>query len=341
MSTTLISDLYTPTVALEYARQAFSTSLELMGNAMGPGQEAPIQLVNPGDLTNGGVYLDSPVYTRISSLVTKRDRTSVAGITGLKLAGVNEKGVLMSKKVGHVEYTPDAEFLSKARPGDISREVGLQAGEAAAAQIQSSVINALIGALAAMTTTAHTSTIWAAGARTNLTPSALVGALQLMGDFQSKIKHWLMRSEGSTDLFSDAIGRGYQGVGDQALQGDRSRNTLGRGFSVVDDAILTVADAGFDKYITIGLGQMSVRVMIVRPLFFYEEVQYVNTEQVTRHIRADFDFLIQIPGFEYDSATAGANPTDTVLSTSTSWLPRYTSAKEVPIVNIIHNYSGN
>ncbi len=338
MATTLLSDLYTPTVAMEYARQSFSTSLELFNNAMGGNN--PIEIVNPGDFAEGGVAIDVPVFKRIASLITRRDLTSVGAITGLKLDGTNDQGVLCSKKVGHVEYATDAEWLSKAKKGDISREVGIQAGEGAMAVIQSAVISALIGAVGAMTSSLHTSTVWATGARTNLSPSVLVGGLQLMGDFQQKIIHWLMRSESQTDLFVDAIGRSYDAVGGAALQGDRARNTIGRGFSIVDDSNLTVADGGFDKYLTLGLGKGAIRVIIARPLMFYDELQYVNTEQVTRHIRGDFDFLLQVPGFKFD-ASGQANPSDATLATTGNWTPNYSSHKEVGIVKIVHNYSGN
>ena len=78
-------------------------------------------------------------------------------------------------------------------------------------------------------------------------------------------------------------------------------------------------------------------MFITRPLFFYPEVQYVNTETVTRHIRGDFDFLVQIPGFGYNSANGGANPSTTVLATANSWTPNYAYAKEVQIVSATHN----
>ena len=338
---TLPADLFIPEVCFEYARQAFTTSLEMLQNLMGPSLDNPIQLVTPGDAAEGGQYVQQPVFKRIASLITKRDLTSFAAVDGLKLEGVNDQGVLISKKVGPVFYTPDAEYISKASPGQISAEFGKQAGENAVSQLQTSIINAIIGALSAMTQTAHTSTSWATDARTNLSPTVLTNALYLMGDFSGKIKHWVMRSESERDLFTDAQGRSYAGVGNLALAGNRNTNDLGLGHSVIDNAILTVADSGFDKYITVGLGPVAVRVFITRPLFFYPEVQYVNTEVVSRHMRGDMDYIIQIPGFAYVNGTGGANPTDAVLSTTSSWTPNYSSHKEVLMVNAVHNYSGN
>ena len=340
---TLPGDLFVPEVALQYARQAFTSSLELIQNVFSSDPNSPIQIVNPGALTEGGQYLQAPTFKRISSLVSRRDLTSFAANDLLKLTGVNDIGVLVNCKVGPLGYTPDAEYLSKASPGDISAEIGKQAGEQSLYQMQTMVISAVMGALSAMTQTLHTLNVYTlnsgAGAKNLLTPGVLTRTLALMGDMQAKIRHWLMHSQVEVDMFTDAQGRSFTGVGDVALAGNRNTNTLGRGHSVVDDANLAVAGTGsnYTTYTSLGFGTACAKIFITRPLFFYPEVQYVNTETVTRHIRGDFDFLIQIPGFGYTSSNGGANPSATVLGTTNSWTPNYTSAKEVQIVSVTHN----
>lgn len=339
MSTSLVSDFFVPEVALEYARQAFVTSMDFFNQAFASGEGAVVSVVDPEALTEGGQFIQTPILKRISSLVSRRDLTSVAGITGLKLEGTQGRAALVNKKVGHVEYTPDAEWLSKLQPGQISQEVGQQAGEESASAIQSSVLNAISGAIDAVAASAHTHSVWAAAVRTNLSPSLLQAGRMLLGDFLSRIGLWVLRSESFSDLFLDAIGRSYDAVGGMALRGDPATNTLGKPFAMLDNAILTTADAGFDKYHTLGLGAGVAKVRIVRPLTFYPEVQYINTEQVTRHIRADFDYMVEIPNFAFDASTP--NPTDANLADSTKWTPVYGSHKEFAAVKITHNYSGN
>jgi hypothetical protein len=342
MAVTEASDLFIPEVAMDYARQQFVQSLEVY-NLIGGSEAYPIVAVNDPVFSVEGQYLQRPVFKRIgSNLVARRDVTSVAGITSQELTGDNEIMVKIHRR-SNAAVSKDAARLSRATAEEISAEIGRQVGEEYALNIQTTLINAILGMIAGSTTT-HTLTLWNAAARTNLSPDVLNQMLNVMGDQREKFRlgaTLITRSECMKDLVGDAIGRGYPGVGDQALKGAMMTNTLGMPFAMADLADLTVADAGFDKYISILLGANAVQIQFTLPMTFYPIFTPVETEQVVDYIRCDMDFAIGCHGAKWDFASGGANPDNTALALSTNWDSTYSNHRELRAVECVHNYSGN
>jgi hypothetical protein len=133
--------------------------------------------------------------------------------------------------------------------------------------------------------------------------------------------------------------QGVQGIADNASRGDNP-HTLGLDFAIADDAALTLADAGFDKYYTLLLGpncmELDIIAMEFTPLWMNPKAE--NVEFV---LRGDVDFEIRIPGFQWDVVSAGTNPDLTAASLSTNWDPTYTDHREVLAAMGVHNYSDN
>lgn len=348
MAVTLPSDFFLPQLALQYMRQGFYESLQPMQRLVSSTDpNAPICLVNDPTM-EVSQYVQGPTFARMgTSAVSLRDITSNSAATVVKLTAQNDVGVKCHRKAGPFEWTLDAARLAGLGNDDMSRaaavtaEIATQVGEYLALNVQTSMINAIKGMVEAITGTAHTSSVWASGARTNISPSQLNTALNLMGDARDYITAWLMRSETVQDLYSDAIGRSYPNVGDRALAGDTDTNTLGRVKAMRDDASMNASPGGFQKYWTFGLGPQALYLYFTQPLTMYDPYVATDRETVTIRLRWDFDFEIRGRGLAWNSGAGGANPTDTALSTSANWTPTYTSHKEVRLVEIIHNYSGN
>jgi hypothetical protein len=345
MAVTIPTDLFIPEVATEYSRQAFVQSLEAYGLMGSAGSGAPIEMMNDPVFNVEGQYIQRPVFKRMgSSLVTRRDLTSTSAVTPLELLGDNEIGVKVHRKIGPVDITVDAARLSRATPEEISAELGKQFGEELALNAQETFLNALNGIADGMTSTAHTSTVWAAAIRTNLSPDVINGGLNKMGDKREAFRRgarMILRSESVQDLFVDSMGRSYDAVGGQSLNNGTLANSLGIPPVTVDSAALTVTDAGFDKYITLLVGPGALQVWWTLPMTIYPMFQVIDTEQVINRWRADADFAIGTHGAKYDTANGGVNPTDGTLATGSNWDPVYSNHREVPIVKIVHNYSGN
>jgi len=349
MAVSMPSDVFIPQLVLGYARQAFTDSIEPLSKLAGPSPNAPIRLTNQ-DAFMAGQYVQGPTFKRIGSLVSRRDITSNSAATPLKLEATNNIGVKLHKKIGPVEFTYDAQRLAglgaDAIRGLFSQEVGRQAGEAMAYAVQGDVIAALSGIADGMAATAHTLTVWAAsGTRVNLSPSLLNRGLSLLGDARDRFRRFagvIARSESVEDLFGTALGAGFPGVADVAQgQGSLQTNTLGMPLAVVDDPTLTVADAGWDKYITMLVGPGALDVGFTLPMTIYEPFVDTSRETVTVRWRADFDFVLRASGATWDTANGGANPNTATLATGSNWDPTSSSNKEVPVVKLVHNYSNN
>ncbi len=344
-----VSDLFVPEVAMYYASQRFTQSLGLMQELMGPaGSGAPIEIMDNllMGFGNQGQYVQRPVFKRIgSSLVARRDITSNADTTPVNMTGDNEIAVKCNRRIGPLDFTADAVELTRATPEEFSAEFGKQVGEEVALNLQTSIISAAVGIIGGVTASANTNSVWSATVRTNLSPSVLNSTLELMGDERERFRsqaRLLTRSECLTDMISDATGRAYSGMGDLALQGDTSRNTYGLGKPVtVDAAALTVADAGFDKYLALILGAGFIQVWFSKPLHFYNPFQTTLPEQVLNRWRGDLDFIIGTHGAKWDTLNGGANPTDAALATTTNWDANFSRHQEVRGLLAVCNYSGN
>ena len=337
MAVTTASDLFIPEVSAEYGRQAFVDNLSLMALMGGAG--APIELANDPVLATSGEYGQRPVFKRISSLVTRRDLSSVAAVTDLELVGGNEQVVKVHKKVGGVAYTLDAGRVSKASAEQISAEIGRQAGEAVSLAVRETLLNAIRGGIAAMSATAHTRTVWNASSRTNLSPEEIESLMDLLGDRREMMSALITRSQPLGDLIRNYQGRGVSGIADVQLARRSIQDTTGRAIYMADSAALTTSDAGFDKYHTLALGPGAVQLGFSLPLTIYPPFLDTSLEQVLVRWRADVDYWIGIRGLAYQ--VGGANPTDAALLSSANWGVVYTDHREVLLAELVHNYSAN
>jgi hypothetical protein len=335
---TLPGDLFVPEVALAAFQCEFVSSLAAM-KFIGQGPGYPIQITGFDRLVSGGQFVTVPVVSRISNLETRRDVTSEALVNTLKFASRNDRGVLINRKIGPVSISKSAEDLSIMQPGQLENLFGTQAARVVMETIQSFAIRAAYGACAAVTTSAHTKSVWATDARTNLSTALLALIRAKMGDAASQIVAWVMRSEPYfIDLITAQLGAGVTGIADVVAAGG-APHTLGGGYAVVDEAILTAADSGYDKYYTVGLGEGAIKIEFTRPMEIYPPQVELRSENKQIIFRGDYDFALQVPGMAFSSGVA--NPTTTNIADSSNWTPTYGDHREVRIVLGEHNYSGN
>lgn len=336
MAETTQTDLLIPEVCANYSRQAFVEVLDLLQWIGAPGSGAPIELMNDPVFASEGEYFRMPVFKRITSLGSRRDLTSVSTVTNLELTGGDEKAVKVNKKLGPVAYSLDAGRMTRASAEEISAEIGKQFGEYTGLMLRDSLISAIRGAVAAMTSTLHTKDVWSATVRTNMTRSLVNAIKSLFGDSREKMKYCLMRSESMQDLVDEYLSAGVTGIADVATRDGIVMQTLGLALSMCDSSVLTTADAGFDKARAIVMGPGAVRCGFSTPLTVYPPYLDTSTEQVLVRARADVDYWIGIRGMGWNST---ANPTDSTLSTSGSWSVVYSDAREVLLGELIHNAS--
>ncbi len=339
--TSLASDFSpVPQVMLAHTRQAFvARSNAMLGLMAGsPGSGAAIEQIGDPGFGMGGQYLEAPGIAN-SIAVNSRDITSTSGLTAQKLAGFNNRGVVVHRRTDLVEFADDTRWAGWNRE-QLSAECGKQLGEKLVDDMLSTVIAALIGACDAVGSSAHIYSPWSATVRTNLSPSVIDAARQLMGDRGDILKFLITRSQSMVDLRADAVGRSYDAVGGRALAGADGTNIFGLVHALRDDANLTASDAGFDKYITLLLGAGAISIGFPQAVEI-ETIRVISNETKSTQWRADWSLSVQVPTMQYDGSSSNANPSNSGLATAANWTDNTTSDKEVPIVKIVHNYSGN
>jgi hypothetical protein len=342
----LPADLYNPVLAAEALFYNWYENLGVMKNLAGPAG-MPIKLNSKVDiLKGGGQYLDVPVFSPISSLDTRRDLTSASDVTPLKVATRNDNGVRISRKIGPFSFTKSAEWLNRAvgNPGILSAYFAREAMNNMMLTIRNFALASLKAALLGSSGTPHVVSVWAAAARTNLTTGLLNQVKATMGDRMEVFDPglgaaWALRPESYGDLVNSQLASGVQGIADRAA-GTGTPLTLGLPYQLASDAALTTADAGFDKYYSMLMGPECIEVDLIEmemtPLWMNPKAE--NVEFV---LRADYDFNVRIPGFQWDKTNGGANPTLTAAGTTTNWDVTYTDAREVLAAIAEHNYSAN
>jgi hypothetical protein len=334
---TLPSDLLVPTVATDAFQAAFVTSLDAMG-LVGQGEGSPIRIYGLEKLRVGGQHIQVPVLERVASLESRRDLTSQSLVDTKKFGYRNDRGVLVNRKIGPISWTRSASDISGLSPQVFSTWFGVQAARLVLETVQQFAISAAMGSVQAVSASAHTKSVWAAAARTNLTTSLLAQIVAKMGDAMQNITAFVTRSEPHNDLVLAQLGAGYAGMGDVAAAGGVIQY-LGRIKAIVDDAALTAADAGYDKYYALGLGASAMELEFIRPLEIYPIQTEVRAENVQFIVRGDYDFALRVPGMAFSAAVA--NPTAANLADSGNWTPTYGDHRECKIVLGEFNYSGN
>lgn len=346
MAQTLPSDLYDPVNALRYASYQFYENLGVMNNLMSTSGSAPVKFnANRAILQSGGAYLHAPVLKPMTTIETRRDLTSTSDATPIAIQSRDDIGVRVSRKLGPASFTKSAQWLSGLRGGELEQFFATEAVNRMMLSMRNFVLATAKAAISNMTSTLHTKSVWNASTRTNLTSSLLASTRALLGD-RSQIFEpgsgagWVFRSESFyTDLCQFQLTQGVTGIADKLSNGGGPL-TLGLPYAIADDAALTTADAGFDKYYTLLLGAGAIEIDLIN-LEFTPLWMNPKAENVEFVLRGDYDFEVRIPGFKWDTSGGGSNPTLTTAGTAAYWVITYSDHREIPMAVAEHNYSGN
>lgn len=325
-----------PQILRAKMRQRFVARSLRMGSLFGP--SGAFVLAGLEGFAQGGRYIDQPILKN-SLTINRRDIESTATITPEKLTGANNKGVVVHRRSGLVDFSDDTMWAGWSRE-ELSGALGEMLADKMLDDLISTAIAASRGAIGAVGSSAHIHSVWvASGERILLSPSVIRGARLKMGDHGDQLTMMLARAESYDDLRGDAEGRSYDAVGGQALAGRDGTNQYGLAHAVRNDASLTTSDAGFDKYHTLLLGPGFMRIGMPQAVEI-ETVRELGQETKRTQWRADWSPSIHVPTMEYDSTDGGANPTVAALRTTANWIDNTTDANEVPGVEIVHNAAG-
>lgn len=272
---------------------------------------------------------------KISSLIARRDTTSVAAATDLAVPMDENVSVKLNRKIGPVAQTLDAWRKAALPFGDaaagddgqraFSRYLGAMVAKDVSVEMLDSALLALRVVLENVNTNSQRFTIAANG---TMTTAALVSTLAKMGDAANRVRAWVMHSKVFFDLVQYQINPANNGdpVAAGIVVGGMPAS-LGRPIYVTDSASLLVAGTP-DLYRTIGLVDESV-VMENSEAQETAFTLVTGLENLVGRLQGEYAYNMGIKGMKWDVANGGANPNNTALSTATNWDQAATSAKDL------------
>jgi len=288
-----------------------------------------IQLISEG---HEGDYQKEAFYDVVSSLVGRRDTTSVSSQTDTALTADELIGVKLNRKVKPISQALDAWRKIGKTNSELSYVVGKQMAKAIAQDKLERALSALQAKLDA------TSALEVDKSGTGgLLTEYLVQALAKAGDKGKDIACWFMHSNCFYELMEDQIadtGSVYSAVGAQILTG--SPATLGRPVVVTDSSYLKITDgvsSGVDKYSTLGLFRGAAVVKESERLEVVTDL-VTGLENLAYRLQGEYAFTLSLRGCEYKTAT-GANPSDANVATGSNWTTQVADNKLLPGVIVL------
>ena len=266
-------------------------------------------------------------FTQITSLVSRRDVTSVASVTDQKMAQGEHADVKINRKIGPVANTLDSFRKISVDPQEMSFLLGQQIGKAVALDYVNTTVKSLVAALGNVTST----NAYDYSATGTMNHNVLVSGLSKMGDNAKSVVCWVMHSKVYFDLLGQAITDKIINVADVAIaQG--TVQTLGRPVIITDAADLLVAGTP-NNYFTLGLveGGATVKESEEKEIV---SLLITGLENLVMRIQGEYAFNMQLKGMSWDTANGGVNPLDATLATSANWLQAATDSRSLPGVRI-------
>jgi hypothetical protein len=253
-----------------------------------------------------GDYEEEAFVKSISTLVSRRDITSVSAATDLAVTQADELRIKLNRKIGPVAQTLNAWEKIGSTPEELSLRVGQQVGKAVAVDYLNNAIAAAqttIGGVAALVEDDSAATITHAG---------LLDALAKRGDAAGDIVCWVMHSKVWFDLMKQAITDNIWTVGGTVIV-EGTVGTINRPVVVTDSAALVAAGP---VYSTLGLTEDAVTIMESEGQRIESDV-VTGLEQLVGRIQGEYAYSVGAKGFAFDGATV--NPTDAALATGGNW----------------------
>lgn len=263
-----------------------------------------------------GHFGKAAFFKDVSSLVTRRDITSTAGVTDLAMTQDENISVKLNRKIGPVAQTLDA--IKKA--GLTEAQASFAFGQLAASRKLKDMVNsALIAVEAAIQgNTAMNLDITGEGTKTAST-SSLVRTLAKFGDMAGDIVCWIGHSKPYYDILNGMISDKVTGLADLVTIQGGIPATLGRAFVITDAPALTDANgSAADTYNTLGLVAGAVVVTESEADSFATEI-VTGLENLARRFQSEYAYNVECKGFKWDIANGGINPSDATLGTTTNW----------------------
>jgi hypothetical protein len=313
-----------------YDEQFYGGMFEAMDqntNAFNAASNGAIRMVARDVL---GDYEKESFLKDISSLITRRDTTSVSTAADLAMTMGEFISVKVNRKMGPIAQTLDAWRKVGKDQREMSFKLGQMIGMAKMKDYANTAVLVAEAALEGVATLIYDAT----GQSTKtLTATHLVNGLAKMGDMASQIVCWVMHSKPYFDLVKQALADKLYEEAGLVVYG-ASPGTFNRPVVVIDAPALTDANASAtDTYNVLGLVSGGVGLVESEGQEIVSEV-VTGLENLIFRIQGEYAFNLGIKGFQWATTTGGVNPTDANLGLYTNWTQVATSVKNCAGVRI-------
>lgn len=300
----------------------FVETIQQNVNAFNEASEGTIRLIAQ---EHEGDYQKEAFFDVISSLVSRRDTTSVSAATDLAMTSDEFVGVKCNRKIGPVAQTIDAWRKIAKDPRLMSFIIGQQSAKAVAQEYLNRGLAACEAKLDSVAALEHDATDG------TLASTDLATALKKAGDAAGGIVLWVMHSAPYFDLLGNQIAAAiYRANGVRIMDGVPA--TLGRPVLITDSTSLVESggvSTGVDAYSTLGLYRDAIIVQeSERPETVLDLV--TGLENLVYRFQGEYAFTLGLRGCTWDVTNGGANPANAAVATATNWDTQIADNKLLP-----------
>lgn len=266
-----------------------------------------------------GDYEYESFFKDITSLVSRRDTTSLSAATKLSMLQDEFVRVKLNRKIGPVDQTRDSFRKIFARYSEMEFS-GILGGQIAVAQQLDMLNSVLLAARAALVTNNSGSLLYTVPSSGTITTPSLVDGLSKMGDRSDRIVAWVMHSKVYFNLVKEQIAAKIEGIANFNVQ-TGTPVTLNRPVIVTDSPSLAVTSGSpaVTDYYTLGLVRGGAMAEVTETSDIVID-DVTGGEQLLTRLQGEFAYNIGLKGFKWDVANGGGiNPNPTNLGTGTNW----------------------
>lgn len=306
----------------EYVHTRINELLAQNGDAFGAASNGALRM---STRSIKGNYEYNSFFQNIGAAIsTRRDLTSVSSQTDTPMTQSEQISVKLNRKLVPVTQTRDAfrKIFGQYSQTEFS---GLMAEQYANAMQLEMLNTAIIGIRTALKN--NTDSYLTESSLGTISTNTLFSGLAKMGDRADRVVAWVMHSKPYYDLVKSQAAANITGVSNFTVA-TGTPITVNRPVIVTDSSslIMNLTSPDLNNYITLGL------VADAGVVENSEEQEIVlqdvtGLENLSIRIQGEYAYNLSVKGFAYHVA-AGANPTNTILGTSTSWDAAYASVKD-------------
>jgi len=259
-----------------------------------------------------GDYRKDAFFASISSLISRRDVSSLAAADTLDLTQSEIVSVKLNRIIGPVVKTLDALKKIASSPAEMSYVLGQQIAKAVMVDMLNSATRALVAALSQ-----NTALTYDYSGTGTVSHTVLATGKGKMGDAMNRILCWVMHSKVYNNLETQSLTDKITNVADGLINIGKI-GALGIPVIITDSAPLFV-DGTPDKYYTLGLVEGAAEVIESEERTLVTDGPKTEKKNLYYVVQGELAYNLGVKGYTWDTSTGGTNPLDATVATSTNW----------------------